>query len=1067
MVTVTTSAPAYRLVRSTVAARSVPTLDPSQQAVVDHPGGPLLVLAGPGTGKTTTLVEAVVERVRRGTSPDRVLVLTFSRKAADELRERIATRLGRTVSEPAASTFHAWCYATVRAHRPPGEPVRLLSQPERDVRIRELLAGHAEGLGVVDWPASLRPALRTRGFAREVAALFDRSRERGLDGRGLRQLGRATDRPAWVAGGQFLDEFLDVLEQRGETDYAGLVMATTAILDDAGAARAARDRYDAVFVDEYQDTDPSQERLLQVLAGGGRDLVVVGDPDQSIYAFRGADVGGILGFADRFHTRTGAPADVLTLGVSRRTGEPLLGVSRRVAERLPTPGLPVARRTAHRALTSGARPSLPVEVRLHPSVGDEVAGIADLLRRAHLQDGLPWSRMAVLVRSGTRSLPVMRRALVSAGVPLTTAADDVPVFRDPAVSPLLLALRVCGDPDGLASMGDDEARLLLTSPLGRARPTQLRVLGRQLRALHRAAGDPVPPPSTALVREALVDGRDLVAVDDWVAGPVRRLRDVLVKVHGGLRHPCDRMTPEAALWLLWDGSGWSRRLSAAAAGTGATARRADRDLDAVVALFEAAARLEEREPRAAVATLLDELELQDIPAAPLEERSAAPDAVRLMTAHRSKGLEWDLVVVAGLQDEVWPDLRRRTSLLEADLVDAAGVRPPVTAQQLLADERRLFYVALTRARRRLVVTAVSAMDDLGDRPSRFLDDVVDDLPPVSLAGTGLLSPDSLVARLRRAAQGDETSPALRRAAAGRIAALAAATDSAGAALLPAADPASWWGMSDWSPGVRAVRDPEQPLALSGSAVAGYDGCPLRWFLEHEVHAGSASSAAQGFGMVVHALAKLVADGVLPADADVLSEQLGSVWDSLGFEAKWQAARERDEATTALRRLVAWLAGRPDRRAVAAERRFDVSVGDVRITGAADRLEVDLDGRVHVVDFKTSRSEPSQADAQQHPQLAVYQLAAREGGFRDEVGDAPALGGAELVLLRIEKKGGLPSVRGQDPLPPERPGWADDLLAGVAAGVRAEQFPARVGERCGSCAFQAVCPAQDAGEQVVS
>src|SRR3954447_10188268 len=109
----------YRLVRSAeppadAVAAQRPQLDPAQQAVVDHPGGPLLVLAGPGTGKTTTLVESVVARIERGAAPDSILVLTFSRRAAADLRTRIAGRLGRTVVTPLAMTFHAFCYALVR-----------------------------------------------------------------------------------------------------------------------------------------------------------------------------------------------------------------------------------------------------------------------------------------------------------------------------------------------------------------------------------------------------------------------------------------------------------------------------------------------------------------------------------------------------------------------------------------------------------------------------------------------------------------------------------------------------------------------------------------------------------------------------------------------------------------------------------------------------------------------------------------------------------------------------------------------------------------------------------------
>src|SRR4051794_37067489 len=186
-----TSRPVYRLVRPAGGPFAVPDLGVQQRIVRSHADGPLLVLAGPGTGKTTTLVEAVVGRVEEGASPDDVLVLTFSRKAADELRERIATRLGRTVVEPAAYTFHGFCHAVVRRYAPSpnGQAPRLLSGAEREVRIRELLRGNAAGEGKTRWPAELAPALTLRGFAREVADLLDRARERGLDGASLARLG--------------------------------------------------------------------------------------------------------------------------------------------------------------------------------------------------------------------------------------------------------------------------------------------------------------------------------------------------------------------------------------------------------------------------------------------------------------------------------------------------------------------------------------------------------------------------------------------------------------------------------------------------------------------------------------------------------------------------------------------------------------------------------------------------------------------------------------------------------------------------------------------------------------
>ncbi len=262
--------------------------------MVDHKGGPLLVLAGPGTGKTTTIVAAVAERIeRRGIDPGRILVLTFSRKAAGELRDRITARLGRTTSAPLALTFHSYAYALVRREfvLAGDQPPRLLSAPEQLLEIRRLLRGEvADGAG--DWPERLRPALATRGFAEELRDVLMRAAERGLDGKALRQLGRRCKRDDWVAAGAFLDRYSARFDLAPVPayDYAEIVRIAAGLLGASATRQRERDAYDAVFVDEYQDCDPAQEALLQALAGDGRDLVAVGDPDQSIYAFRGADV---------------------------------------------------------------------------------------------------------------------------------------------------------------------------------------------------------------------------------------------------------------------------------------------------------------------------------------------------------------------------------------------------------------------------------------------------------------------------------------------------------------------------------------------------------------------------------------------------------------------------------------------------------------------------------------------------------------------------------------------------------------------------------------------------------
>ncbi|MER6713912.1 ATP-dependent DNA helicase [Streptomyces sp. NPDC006129] len=1083
---------AYRLVRTPPARVDPPLLDASQRSVVDHTAGPLLVLAGPGTGKTTTLVESVAERIARGGDPERVLVLTFSRRAAVELRDRLALRTG-AARAPQATTFHSFCYALVRAHQDSDlfvEPLRLLSGPEQDVSVRELLAGQIElerlGLAHVRWPDELRACLTTRGFADEVRAVLARTRELGLGPDALAAFARRTGRPDWRAAAAFLAEYLDVLDLQGVIDYAELVHRAVLLARRPEVAARLAARYDAVYVDEYQDTDPAQVRLLHALAGGGRTLVAFGDPDQSIYAFRGADVNGILEFPHAFPRADGRPAPVAVLRTSRRSGAALLAATRLLTQRMPLTRLPAEKVRAHRELAS-VRDGGRVEAYTYPTAGTELDNIADILRRAHLEDGVPWSEMAVLVRAGSRTIPTVRRALSAAGVPVDVDGDDVPLRHEPAVAPLLTALRAVASAEvaradapadtasgesGPGWLDTETALALLTSPLASMDAADLRRLGRALRDEERAAGNPLPPPSDVLLAQALAEPERLAVHDPGYARGAQRLGALLRKARERL---AGGGTAEEALWDLWEGTPWPGRLERAARRGGASGRNADRDLDAVCALFATAARAEERSGGRGALNFLEEIDAEDIAADTLTRRAVRPDAVRLMTAHRSKGLEWRLVVVAGVQEGLWPDLRRRGSLLEADRIGRDGLAEPLTPGALLAEERRLFYVAATRARERLVVTAVKAPADDGDQPSRFLTELGVEPKDVTGRPRRPLSVAALVAELRATTVDPRVSDALREAAARRLARLAALADEDGRPLVPSAHPYRWWGMFEPTESKVPLRNRDQPVVLSGSALDQLaNTCALQWFLGREVKADAPATAAQGFGNVVHVLADEVASGRTPADLSVLMERLDSVWNALAFDAPWKSEQEKDNARVALERFLKWhVMDRTGRTPVASEHDFDVTLeaGDyqVRIRGQMDRVEADGEGRAYVVDFKTGKQAPTGKEVERHPQLAVYQLAVREGAVDDVFdGVRPEPGGAELVHLRqgaAQRDGGeaLPKVQAQEPLRGE---WVGDLLATAAGKVLDERFTPTAGQHCTHCAFRASCSAQQEGRHVV-
>ena len=1067
-----------------------PPLDEVQQAAVAHRGGVLRVLGGPGTGKTTTAVEVVVDRVERdGLSPDQCLVLTSSRVAAGALRERVTARLGRTSTEPLSRTHQAFGFGILRqAAALRGDPTpRLLSGPEQDVILRELLAGHAAGeTAGPSWPERVREALPTKGFRAELRDLLMRAVEHDVDAPALRRLGAEHDRPEWVAAADVLEEYDQVtaLSAPGAYDPAWILGAAADLLEeDPGAMARIRDSLRLVVVDDAQELTAAAVRLLRTVLVPGIDLVLLGDPDAAVQTFRGADPRFL---ADQWHvlaqrhtlrepagtTPAMPPATTTPATTTRptRTTSGADGSSRTLvlptAHRLPAQVRLAAARVAPKigALGGGAqRRTAPgregggVDVHLVRAVSQEASLVAAELRQAHLRGGMPWSDMAVIVRGQGRTT-TLRRVLMAAGVPV--AGTDLPVRDEVAVRPLLALLRVVlqlaqGEVDQVPPHVAVDA---LLSPLGGADAVGLRRLRRALRREELATGG--GRTSDELLAEALLSPGSLIELGPEAA-PARRVGAIVaagVAAAAVSDQPGQRwargVTAESVLWAMWSSSRLAGEWRAAALAGGAAGARADRDLDAVVGLFDAAAKFADRLPLAGPEEFLTHIESQDIPGDTLVARSPAGESVVVTTPQAAAGREWRLVVVAGVQEGVWPDLRLRGSLLGSEqLVDVVSGRSSTfrAAQAAVRyDETRLFLVALTRASERVVVTAVRSDDE---QPSVYLDvvdpDTVADSPngdrPFTEVGRTMTLP-TLVGELRRQlVDGDASTRRTAVAALGRLAAEG----------VPGADPDQWWVMRALSD-ERPMREPGQEVRVSPSKVESFGQCGLRWVLSAVGGEGPRVGAAD-IGTLVHDIAADLGD----VDAETMVAEVDARWARLGMPRGWVSDRKRGEAHEMVRRLAAYFeqARANGWTKVGAEVAMKVALGRAVVSGRVDRLER-VDGRLRVVDYKTGGpgSKPRADDLPHHPQLGVYQLAVERGAF----GEGEESGGA--ALLQIGKGGGKSfQVQPQPPLrEADDPAWAAELVEATAEGMSRSTFSAQVGDHCKLCAVRASCPAQPEG-----
>ncbi|EWT04214.1 UvrD/REP helicase, partial [Intrasporangium chromatireducens Q5-1] len=517
------------------------------------------------------------------------------------------------------------------------------------------------------------------------------------------------------------------------------------------------------------------------------------------------------------------------------------------------------------------------------------------------------------------------------------------------------------------------------------------------------------------------------------------------------------VTAETVLWEIWSATGQAEPWRRAALAGGSTGQRADRDLDAVLGLFDAAGAFVDRLPQAGPDAFLDHIQGQDVPGDTLLARAQAGPAVHVVTPQTAAGREWRIVVVAGVQEGIWPDLRLRGSVLGSEaLVDVVADRAHSfrAAQAAVRyDETRLLHVAMTRTTERLLVTAVGNEDE---QPSVYLD-LID--PP---AGDGLdtevrphaepprpMTLTGLVGELRREVAGPDAATSRRAAELLAHAARAGVTG---------ADPTSWWALRDLTDD-RPVRGDDELVRVSPSKVERFNQCGLSWFLSAVGGSGPAMGA-QLVGTLVHDVVAEQPD----ADRAVLDDELDRRWGRLGLPPGWLADRVRQEAHDMVARFVDYRAESAAEgwHPVAIEHDFRVQLGRADLKGRVDRIEQDGAGRLRIVDLKTGRGKPTNAELDEHGQLGAYQAAVESGAF----GDLGATsGGAALVQIGKAGRSGLrAAVQAQPPLAEaDDPGWARRLVEDTAAGMGAASFRAVQGSWCQLCAVKACCPVQPEGD----
>jgi superfamily I DNA/RNA helicase/RecB family exonuclease len=973
-------------------------MDAEQRLVVSHADGPLLVTGGPGTGKTAALRARVVRLLEDGADPERVALVVRTRRDRHAARDALLRALDRSLPGLRVTTMQGLAFDAVgRGHAELGYagPPSILAAADHLARVRQLLDGEDAG----DWPV-YGGMLPLRGFADEVRQFLVRAQEALLSPEDVRERAEAAGARGFVELAGFYRRYLDVLAAAGEVDFAGLVVQ-------AGRAAEATDpAFDHVIVDDYQDATFAAEGLLLALRPGS--LAVAGDAGSHVFSFQGTTAEPLAGFVKTF-----GGAEHVSLGTPHRF------VAR------PADGAPVEDLPGEDSGPSGAASGPTVEGWIGAHASEEHAAVARELRRVHVRDGIAWSDLAVIVRRKGPDLVGVVRAMDAARIPSVVPETDLALQAQPATFPYLLALRWAARPHERDALIEP----VLVSDLGALSPAAAR-------GLLRAAAAGGEPPAAAL------DSEEGLAEDEVAS--LRMLRSTLERAAAAAgRSVLDTFS------ILWRELACSARLVAAAETPEGRA-----GLDAVRSLADAVERCSVRTDPS-VAAFLDLIESGEEGLGLGRADDEGDEGVRVLTAHAAAGREFDTVVVCGLVEGNFPSLSRPEPMFDLAAFGPAR-RQSERNRERLEDERRLFHVAVTRARRRALLTASAAKTGGAgaDARSRFAAEAGVDWTPLSVGPFG----DPLsVAEAEAAWRRDLARPG--EPAAERLAALS------GLGAL-GVDPARWWFQREWTDTDRPLHD-GAGVRVSYSRLEKLENCALQYVLGEELGLEDRAGYHAWVGNLVHKLLEECEEGKIDRTEEALVAAANERWRPQEFPSR--AVSEAFRRAVANRMLPAWVREYGESPSLARELRFEFSLEGATVSGYIDRVGAVQTGGTIITDYKTGKK-TNTAPPEENLQLGIYYLALNEV---PELAPFLPVKAVELAFLKERSRGAI--SRAQLPLTPSTAGdyraAMRERLLGLVHRVRelesTENYRPSPAANCFHCRFKPLCPMFPEGRDVIA